>query len=94
MWTLSRNTMLDEIHSMMRTRMRWVFSHQQDILGRAVDHYALYEAIAARDVARIREIIPVHLACARDDALLRVQRMERMRRGGAVGAEGIEAAGT
>lgn len=63
---LSGNKLLSEWMQTMRSRMRWLMSQHDDLLHIALEHEALYDAIAARDVARVSELSANHLENTRD----------------------------
>lgn len=63
---LSGNQLLGEWMQTMRSRMRWLMSQHDDLLHIAVEHEALYDAIAARDAARVSELSANHLENTRD----------------------------
>lgn len=70
---LANNSAFDEIVSGTLTRLRWVFGQHDDLGGMVDEHEALYEAIAARDEALVRERITDHLRRGRVQAMRRLQ---------------------
>lgn len=65
---LAANEMLNELIGVFITRLRWLFGQHDDLTGMAVEHEALYQAIAARDTALLRTLVPQHLETGRDIA--------------------------
>ncbi|GAB3601640.1 GntR family transcriptional regulator [Microbacterium tumbae] len=70
---LAANEMLNELIGVFITRLRWLFGQHDDLADMVAEHELIFEAIAARDVARIREMVPRHLARGRENAELRLQ---------------------
>lgn len=58
---LAANDLLVEMLRPLRSRIRWVLSQHDDLLAVAQEHRELYDAIADRDVARVRQLIDAHL---------------------------------
>lgn len=69
---LAGNEMLDELIAVFVTRLRWLFGQHDDLLGMAEEHRVILEAIAARDVDRLREIVPAHLRVGQAEAARRL----------------------
>ncbi|MYR54945.1 FCD domain-containing protein, partial [Streptomyces sp. SID625] len=67
--TLAANELLNELDRVLSSRMRWFRGRHDDLLGVAREHEALYQAIAARDVARVEALVLHHLATGRTAAL-------------------------
>lgn len=66
---LANNGLLSEIEHLLHSRMRWLLGQHDDLLGVAREHEALYEAIAARDLARVETLASEHVAGSFDTAL-------------------------
>ncbi|MFJ2618695.1 GntR family transcriptional regulator [Glutamicibacter sp. NPDC087344] len=66
--SMSGNVLLYELHQNLSARMRWLMTQHDDVLGMAHEHTALYEAIAARDVAALEVLVPKHLETSRSSA--------------------------
>ncbi|MGM1017179.1 MAG: GntR family transcriptional regulator [Actinomycetota bacterium] len=65
---LASNDMLNELIGVFVTRLRWLFGQHDDLVGMAQEHRLLYAAIAARDVATLRTLVPQHLTKGRVSA--------------------------
>ncbi|GGD88435.1 GntR family transcriptional regulator [Microbacterium murale] len=61
MTVLAGNEMFMELGAVFVTRLRWLFGRHEDLMAEAVEHRALYEAIQARDVELVRELVTRHL---------------------------------
>lgn len=61
MAVLAGNEMFVELAAVFATRLRWLFGRHEDLMVEAVEHRALYEAIRARDVELVRELVTRHL---------------------------------
>lgn len=59
---LAANELLNELQRTLRSRMRWLLSQHDDLVGIAREHEALYDAIADRDAARVEQLVDAHLA--------------------------------
>ncbi|WP_194762790.1 GntR family transcriptional regulator [Microbacterium sp. UFMG61] len=59
---LAGNEMLSELIGVFVTRLRWLFGQHDDLPAMADEHRVILEAVAARDVDALRELIPRHLA--------------------------------
>lgn len=59
---LSGNLLLVEWMQTMRSRMRWLMSQHDDVLGVALEHQELYGAVADRDIPRVSHLVARHLA--------------------------------
>lgn len=59
---LAANELLNELQRTLRSRMRWLLSQHDDLVGIAREHEALYAAIADRDAARVEQLVDAHLA--------------------------------
>ncbi|WP_460796891.1 GntR family transcriptional regulator [Microbacterium sp. GXF0217] len=75
--TMAGNEMLRELVDLFTTRLRWLFGQYEDLEGMLNEHVSLYDAIAARDVALLRELVPQHLARGREAAELRLRATSR-----------------
>lgn len=64
---LAGNDLLVELNGILSSRMRWLLSQHDDLLGMAEEHEALYEAIAARDVAAMPVLVHAHLETSRSN---------------------------
>lgn len=62
---LADNTGLDELSRVFLTRLRWLFGQHEALTDMAQEHHDIYEAVIARDVDRLRVMIPQHLDAAR-----------------------------
>jgi DNA-binding GntR family transcriptional regulator len=58
---LAANDLLDEVQRSLRSRMRWLLSQHDDLIGIAREHEALHDAIADRDAERIDRLVEAHL---------------------------------
>jgi DNA-binding GntR family transcriptional regulator len=58
---LAANDLLVEMVRPLRSRMRWALSQHDDLLAVALEHRGLCDAVADRDVARVRRLIDEHL---------------------------------
>ncbi|MEU5090009.1 GntR family transcriptional regulator [Streptomyces sp. NPDC021356] len=67
--TLAANELLNELDRVLSSRMRWFRGQHDDLLGVALEHEALYQAIAERDVQRVEALVLKHLATGRSAAL-------------------------
>ncbi|NBE50293.1 GntR family transcriptional regulator [Streptomyces boluensis] len=63
--SLAANELLTELERTLRSRMRWLLGRHKDLLGVAQEHEDLYDAIAARDVPRVEELVMKHLETGR-----------------------------
>ncbi|WP_300267107.1 GntR family transcriptional regulator [Microbacterium sp.] len=59
---LAGNEMFVELVSIFGTRLKWVFGLHSDLEAMAVEHRALFDAIAARDVALVTDLLARHMA--------------------------------
>ncbi|NKF32185.1 FCD domain-containing protein, partial [Pseudomonas sp. BGM005] len=59
---LAGNEMLSELIGVFVTRLRWLFGQHDDLPAMADEHRVILEAVAARDVDALRDLIPRHLA--------------------------------
>ncbi|MFJ9677157.1 GntR family transcriptional regulator [Streptomyces sp. NPDC101194] len=66
--SLAANELLTDFERVLRSRLRWLLSQHDDLLGVAREHEALYEALAARDVPRVEALVLEHLASSRTAA--------------------------
>ncbi|HZX04168.1 GntR family transcriptional regulator [Kribbella sp.] len=62
---LASNELLLEIERPLRSRMRWLLTQHDDLLGVARQHRDLYAAIANRDATLAEQLAADHLAQAR-----------------------------
>lgn len=62
---MSGNQLLVEINRMLDGRLRWLLSQHDDLQHVADEHAELYQAIAYRDPARVRELALHHLDTSR-----------------------------
>ena len=74
---LAENSMLDEVLHGLVTRLRWLFGQHDDLVAMAQEHERLYEAIARRDTALLRRIVPEHLSAGHEEALRRLAARDR-----------------
>lgn len=65
---LADNELLTELERTLRSRMRWLLSRHDDLMAVAEEHEELYDAIAARDVPRVEELVLKHLETGRSAA--------------------------
>ncbi|MCT1479783.1 GntR family transcriptional regulator [Microbacterium sp. p3-SID336] len=73
---LAANEMLGELIAVFLTRLRWLFGQHDDLLAMADEHRVILEAVAARDTAALRAIIPAHLASGQSAAERRLARAD------------------
>jgi DNA-binding GntR family transcriptional regulator len=66
--SLAANELLSELECTLRSRMRWLLSRHDDLLSMAREHEHLYDAIVARDVPRVEELVLKHLEMGRSAA--------------------------
>lgn len=59
---LAGNEMLGELIGVFVTRLRWLFGQHDDLTAMAEEHRAILEAVEARDVEKLRRLVPSHLA--------------------------------
>jgi len=74
---LAANEMLGELIAVFVTRLRWLFGQHDDLLAMAEEHRIILEAVAARDVEALREIIPRHLTSGQAAAERRLSSASR-----------------
>ena len=67
--SLAANELLNELERVLRSRLRWLMGQHDDLLAVALEHEALYQAIAERDVERVQTLVLHHLATSRSAAL-------------------------
>ncbi|WP_313812891.1 GntR family transcriptional regulator [Glutamicibacter sp.] len=72
---MAGNELLCELHRSLGGRMRWLMAQHDDLMEMALEHERLYEAIAARDVAVMDELIPEHLETSRASANARQRKV-------------------
>ncbi|MFJ6695098.1 GntR family transcriptional regulator [Streptomyces sp. NPDC091272] len=65
---LAANDLLSELEGTLRSRMRWLLVRHDDLVDVAREHEELYDAIAARDVPRVEDLIRKHLESGRSAA--------------------------
>lgn len=58
---LSGNLLLREWMQTMRSRMRWLLAQHDDLTRVALEHQALYDAIARRDLPQVSRLTAEHL---------------------------------
>lgn len=63
---LASNDLLVEIERPLRSRMRWLLAHHDDLAAVAEQHRGLYAAIAGRDVVEVERLVTEHLATSHD----------------------------
>lgn len=73
---LAANEMLGELIAVFLTRLRWLFGQHDDLLAMADEHRVILEAVAARDTAVLRAIIPAHLESGQSAAERRLARAD------------------
>mgnify|MGYP000911336351 CR=1 FL=1 len=66
---LAGNELLSEIGHLLHSRMRWLLGQHDDLMGVAREHVDLYDAIAARDLARVEALASDHVAGSFDTAI-------------------------
>ncbi|CQR66155.1 GntR family transcriptional regulator [Streptomyces leeuwenhoekii] len=74
--SLAANELLSELERVLRSRMRWLLGQHDDLLGIALEHEALYQAIAERDVDGVEALVRQHLATSRS-AVMRHRQQSR-----------------
>ncbi|WP_309065911.1 GntR family transcriptional regulator [Microbacterium sp.] len=72
---LAGNDMLDELASILVTRLRWLFGQHDNLVESATEHEQIVESMAARDVDAIRVLLPKHLEGGREAAERRLRRL-------------------
>jgi DNA-binding GntR family transcriptional regulator len=75
--SLAANELLNELEGVLRSRLRWLMGQHDDLEGVALEHEALCQAIAERDVERVQALVLEHLATSRSAALGRHTRQEK-----------------
>lgn len=65
---LAGNALLSEIEQSLRSRMRWLLGQHDDLLGVALEHEELYQAIAARDLTLVERLADAHVRAPRSRA--------------------------
>lgn len=68
---LAGNDLLIELNGILSSRMRWLLAQHDDLLGMAEEHEELYQAIAARDVSRMKGLVRAHLETSRTNIVAR-----------------------
>ncbi|MGW8686070.1 GntR family transcriptional regulator [Streptomyces sp. NPDC055817] len=63
--SMAANELLSELEGTLRSRMRWLLGRHDDLLAMALEHEALYAAVADRDVALVEELVVEHLENSR-----------------------------
>ncbi|MFE4680001.1 GntR family transcriptional regulator [Streptomyces sp. NPDC056721] len=63
--SMAANDLLSELEGTLRSRMRWLLGRHDDLLAMALEHEALYAAVADRDVALVEELVVEHLENSR-----------------------------
>ncbi|NUP01420.1 MAG: GntR family transcriptional regulator [Nonomuraea sp.] len=58
---IAGNDLLVELGQVMRSRMRWLLGRHDDLQLVADEHRELYEAVAGRDVPRVRALVARHV---------------------------------
>jgi DNA-binding GntR family transcriptional regulator len=81
--SLAANELLSELERVLRSRMRWLLSQHDDLLGIALEHEALYQAIAERDVDGVEALVRKHLATSRGAVMRHRQQGRAQHRGSA-----------
>jgi DNA-binding GntR family transcriptional regulator len=84
---LADNSLLSELDETLRSRMRWLLSQHDDVTRVAREHEQLYQAIEARDVERVGELVRGHLATSRDETERHRRRQEEELRVGSGAGE-------
>lgn len=72
---LAGNELLSEIGHLLHSRMRWLLGQHDDLMGVAREHVDLYDAIAARDLARVEALASDHVAGSFDTAIAHLAAM-------------------
>ncbi|WP_272653817.1 GntR family transcriptional regulator [Microbacterium sp. EF45047] len=62
---LADNQMLTEIARVFAPRLRWLFGQHDDVPGMIDDHMRILDALIARDVDALRDLLPRHLRAGR-----------------------------
>ncbi|WP_217182724.1 GntR family transcriptional regulator [Streptomyces sp. AC495_CC817] len=65
---LAGNSMLSELIGVFVTRLRWLFGQHDDLRAMAEEHRVILDALSARDVDRLRTLVPAHLASGQQAA--------------------------
>ncbi|MEU8487556.1 GntR family transcriptional regulator [Streptomyces sp. NPDC048641] len=63
--SMAANELLSELEGTLRSRMRWLLGRHDNLLAMALEHEALYAAVAERDVALVEELVVQHLENSR-----------------------------
>ncbi|MFJ3993651.1 GntR family transcriptional regulator [Streptomyces sp. NPDC090032] len=63
--SMAANELLSELEGTLRSRMRWLLGRHDNLLAMALEHEALYAAVAERDVALVEELVFQHLENSR-----------------------------
>ncbi|MFF1356226.1 GntR family transcriptional regulator [Streptomyces sp. NPDC058297] len=63
--SMAANALLSELEGTLRSRMRWLLSRHDNLMAMALEHEALYAAVAERDVALVEELVVQHLESSR-----------------------------
>ncbi|MFF1685165.1 MULTISPECIES: GntR family transcriptional regulator [unclassified Streptomyces] len=63
--SMAANELLSELEGTLRSRMRWLLGRHDDLMAMALEHEALYSAVAERDVALVEELVVQHLENSR-----------------------------
>lgn len=71
MAVLAGNEMLTELVQVFATRLKWIFAAHNDLAAMAAEHRRLFEAIASRDVERVKQLVSDHLIAGRESAMQR-----------------------
>lgn len=72
---LSGNRLLVEIGALLDSRLRWQLAQHDDLDFVAMEHAQLFNAIARRDVAQVRELASSHLGTSQSQQLKHQQRL-------------------
>lgn len=74
---LSGNKLLAEIGELLDSRLRWQLSQHDDLDLVAKEHAELYDAIAHREVERVRQLAKYHLSTSRHQHEKRRERLAK-----------------
>lgn len=72
---LADNEMFAELAAVFFTRLRWLFGRHDELARVGQEHRMIFEAIEQRDVERVRELLPRHLAVGRRTAERRLEEL-------------------
>lgn len=72
---LADNEMFTELAAVFFVRLRWLFGQHDDLEHVCQEHRTIFDAIERRDVERVRDLLPEHLAGGRRSAERRLEEL-------------------